>query len=182
MTTHRIFSRPLATLSAILTLATGIAVTTAPSTAHAETGTQIVMSDSNVDCVPCRFFKVADQDGLAFLDVSAAVQNRNQIVITAEVAVPGTAGKPRTGTVVFSAVMDYGDDGSFMDYTDDTCALSSMSRQAGAQACGALSGAFRDAATAATAPDATIAAPATPTEGIIMRDGGVCDPIRHMGC
>lgn len=27
--------------------------------------------------------------------------------------------------------------------------------------------------------------PATPTattQGIIMRDGGVCDPIRHMGC
>ena len=21
-----------------------------------------------------------------------------------------------------------------------------------------------------------------PTNGIIMRDGGVCDPIRHMGC
>ena len=23
---------------------------------------------------------------------------------------------------------------------------------------------------------------ARPTNGIIMRDGGVCDPIRHMGC
>jgi hypothetical protein len=23
---------------------------------------------------------------------------------------------------------------------------------------------------------------ATTTQGIIMRDGGVCDPIRHMGC
>jgi hypothetical protein len=22
----------------------------------------------------------------------------------------------------------------------------------------------------------------TTTQGIIMRDGGVCDPIRHMGC
>jgi hypothetical protein len=21
-----------------------------------------------------------------------------------------------------------------------------------------------------------------PTNGIIMRDGGICDPIRHMGC
>ncbi|MDA0183811.1 hypothetical protein OJ997_26130 [Solirubrobacter phytolaccae] len=29
--------------------------------------------------------------------------------------------------------------------------------------------------TAAPAPSAT-------TQGIIMRDGGVCDPIRHMGC
>jgi len=31
----------------------------------------------------------------------------------------------------------------------------------------------------------TIAAPAPvqgQTQGIIMRDGGVCDPIRHMGC
>ena len=27
----------------------------------------------------------------------------------------------------------------------------------------------------------TTAAP-QPTQGIIMRDGGVCDPIRHMGC
>jgi hypothetical protein len=25
-------------------------------------------------------------------------------------------------------------------------------------------------------------APAPTTQGIIMRDGGVCDPIRHMGC
>jgi hypothetical protein len=24
--------------------------------------------------------------------------------------------------------------------------------------------------------------PAPTTQGIIMRDGGVCDPIRHMGC
>jgi len=27
-----------------------------------------------------------------------------------------------------------------------------------------------------------IAAPAPVTPGIIMRDGGICDPIRHMGC
>jgi hypothetical protein len=25
-------------------------------------------------------------------------------------------------------------------------------------------------------------APTTTAQGIIMRDGGVCDPIRHMGC
>ena len=36
------------------------------------------------------------------------------------------------------------------------------------------------AGTPQTAP-ATIA-PAASTQGIIMRDGGVCDPIRHMGC
>jgi hypothetical protein len=28
----------------------------------------------------------------------------------------------------------------------------------------------------------TGAGPAATTQGIIMRDGGVCDPIRHMGC
>jgi hypothetical protein len=30
-----------------------------------------------------------------------------------------------------------------------------------------------------SAPPTTVA---VPTTGIIMRDGGVCDPIRHMGC
>jgi hypothetical protein len=25
-------------------------------------------------------------------------------------------------------------------------------------------------------------APAVSAQGIIMRDGGICDPIRHMGC
>ncbi|HEY6891471.1 MAG TPA: hypothetical protein VI300_26935 [Solirubrobacter sp.] len=36
--------------------------------------------------------------------------------------------------------------------------------------------------TAGPAPSPTVgSAPAT-TQGIIMRDGGVCDPIRHMGC
>jgi hypothetical protein len=24
--------------------------------------------------------------------------------------------------------------------------------------------------------------PGPPAQGIIMRDGGICDPIRHMGC
>ena len=51
-------------------------------------------------------------------------------------------------------------------------------------------------ATAALSPTAAIAAtptlipvssgpivaPAPTTQGIIMRDGGICDPIRHMGC
>jgi hypothetical protein len=32
----------------------------------------------------------------------------------------------------------------------------------------------------ATSP--TKAVPGPTTQGIIMRDGGVCDPIRHMGC
>jgi hypothetical protein len=33
-------------------------------------------------------------------------------------------------------------------------------------------------------PVSTVPGPTVspPTQGIIMRDGGVCDPIRHMGC
>jgi len=123
-----------------------------------------------------------DQAGLSFHDVVAEVQNGNQIVVTAEITVTGTAGKPRTGSVVFSAFMDYTDDARFMDYTDDVCMPSLMSRQAETQACAVISSALRDAAAAATAPDALITSPATPASGIIMRDGGVCDPIRHMGC
>jgi hypothetical protein len=33
-----------------------------------------------------------------------------------------------------------------------------------------------------SASSAPISAPAGAAQGIIMRDGGVCDPIRHMGC
>jgi hypothetical protein len=37
--------------------------------------------------------------------------------------------------------------------------------------------------TGTTIPVPTTTAPGgAPTQGIIMRDGGVCDPIRHMGC
>ena len=38
---------------------------------------------------------------------------------------------------------------------------------------------------AGNAGQTTIAIPTsttTTTQGIIMRDGGICDPIRHMGC
>ncbi len=171
MTTNQILSRslvsrPLAALSAILSLAIAVALTAAPSTARAETGAPPTMTN----------LKVPDQAGLSFPDVVSEV-NGNQVVITAEVAVTGTAGKPRTGTVVFSAFVDYSDDVSFMDYTDDACMASQMSRQAGDQACAAISRALRDAA-----PSDPIVAPSTPAEGIIMRDGGICDPIRHMGC
>ena len=40
------------------------------------------------------------------------------------------------------------------------------------------------AATASSAPSIQDSAPAAGSvaQGIIMRDGGVCDPIRHMGC
>ena len=42
-------------------------------------------------------------------------------------------------------------------------------------------------ASAAVPVTTTVAVPTTTTiapttQGIIMRDGGVCDPIRHMGC
>lgn len=50
----------------------------------------------------------------------------------------------------------------------------------------ALSGSSLAAATPLPAQSAqpvpTTAAPAPTTQGIIMRDGGICDPIRHMGC
>jgi hypothetical protein len=36
---------------------------------------------------------------------------------------------------------------------------------------------------ASAAPTPTVQpAPAPTAQGIIMRDGGICDPIRHMGC
>jgi hypothetical protein len=31
-------------------------------------------------------------------------------------------------------------------------------------------------------PSPTVAPAPQTTSGIIMRDGGICDPIRHMGC
>jgi hypothetical protein len=183
MTANRIFPRSLATLCATVAFVTGVALIAAPSTARAETANQIIMSDGNINCPPCRWLKFHDQDGLSFRDVVTEVQSDGQIIITAEVTVAGTAGKPRAGSVVFSTFMDYTDDVSFMDYTDDACMPSLMSRQAGDQACAAVSRALRDAAAAAaTAPDALISTPATPAAGIIMRDGGICDPIRHMGC
>ena len=51
--------------------------------------------------------------------------------------------------------------------------------------------AIAGAAPAMATPLPTTAGPSVPTtvqpggapqQGIIMRDGGVCDPIRHMGC
>ncbi len=33
-----------------------------------------------------------------------------------------------------------------------------------------------------TGPTPIVAPAPTTTTGIIMRDGGICDPIRHMGC
>ena len=169
-----IFSRSLFALPAFVALATGIALPGAPSMARAETANQIIMSEGRIDCPPCRWLKTYNQNGLSFSDVVAEVQDDGQVVITAEVLVAGTAGKPRMGSVVFSAFMNYSDDASFMDYTDDSCMQSLTSRQAGTQACDAVSRALRDSG--------PIIMPVTPAEGIIMRDGGVCDPIRHMGC
>ena len=37
-------------------------------------------------------------------------------------------------------------------------------------------------ATGAFAPTSAQAVSGATSQGIIMRDGGVCDPIRHMGC
>jgi hypothetical protein len=35
---------------------------------------------------------------------------------------------------------------------------------------------------ASAGPTSTVNPAGASTQGIIMRDGGVCDPIRHMGC
>ncbi len=55
-----------------------------------------------------------------------------------------------------------------------------------AVAAAALMGTPAFAATPAPAPGAPLPtvmpAGSITTQGIIMRDGGVCDPIRHMGC
>jgi hypothetical protein len=41
---------------------------------------------------------------------------------------------------------------------------------------------LRRASSGSSLADVLISGRATKTSGIIMRDGGVCDPIRHMGC
>jgi hypothetical protein len=58
----------------------------------------------------------------------------------------------------------------------------------------AVSAETASAATSATPPTRTLtytlnntmvsgySLSARPTNGIIMKDGGICDPIRHMGC
>ncbi len=54
-----------------------------------------------------------------------------------------------------------------------------------AVAAAALMGTPAFAATPAPAPGAplpTVTPAGSMSQGIIMRDGGVCDPIRHMGC
>ena len=55
---------------------------------------------------------------------------------------------------------------------------------AGLLAAAVPAGAAAPAGTSPVRANGTLpAAPSsTTTQGIIMRDGGVCDPIRHMGC
>lgn len=116
MTTNRLFSRSFATLSTILTLATGFTLTFAPSTARAESAFSIFVDDSA--------------------------------------------------------------DPSFMDYTDDACTPSLTG-----DACAAPARAVREASgTVVRVPAAGVSAPSAPATNIIMKDGNVCDPIRHMGC
>jgi Spy/CpxP family protein refolding chaperone len=47
---------------------------------------------------------------------------------------------------------------------------------------GASANAAIPATTAAPSPTVAPAPISAGTQGIIMRDGGICDPIRHMGC
>jgi hypothetical protein len=58
---------------------------------------------------------------------------------------------------------------------------------AAAAVVGALTGSPLAAATpmptaGAAQPAPSSSVPAAMSQGIIMRDGGICDPIRHMGC
>jgi hypothetical protein len=45
-----------------------------------------------------------------------------------------------------------------------------------------LAGAAPAMALPIPAPSPTVQPAPSTTQGIIMRDGGICDPIRHMGC
>ena len=98
------------------------------------------------------------------------------IGVAATVA-PSTA---RAESSVFGAFVDDVDDASFMDYTDDAC---TPGGQAGADACAAPSRAIHNTSgTTVKVPASGAPAPAGASTNIIMRDGGICDPIRHMGC
>lgn len=94
--------------------------------------------------------------------------------------VPSTA---RAESAVFTVFEDDSDDAGFMDYTDDACTPSLMGGHAGADACAAPSRAIHNASgTTVKIPATGAPTPATTDTNIIMRDGGICDPIRHMGC
>jgi hypothetical protein len=53
---------------------------------------------------------------------------------------------------------------------------------AAATALAAAAALFAPLASATPVPSGSASAATPQTQGIIMRDGGVCDPIRHMGC
>jgi hypothetical protein len=46
----------------------------------------------------------------------------------------------------------------------------------------AVFGTLVGSSSAAVAPSSAAVGSSSGAQGIIMRDGGVCDPIRHMGC
>ena len=95
-------------------------------------------------------------------------------------AAPSTA---RAESVAFSPFADESDDEGFMDYTDDAFLPAVTGRQAGAGACAATSPRPHPASRGgSSAPAFVVPAPSTSSGNIIMRDGGICDPIRHMGC
>jgi hypothetical protein len=48
--------------------------------------------------------------------------------------------------------------------------------------CGPATAATPTPTSTSTVPGVTAAGPGAVSQGIIMRDGGICDPIRHMGC
>ncbi len=89
----------------------------------------------------------------------------------------------RAESAVFGAFDDDSDDVGFMDYTDDACLPSATGRQAGAEACAAPARAIQNTSgTTVRVPTIGAPVPAGGTTNIIMKDGNICDPIRHMGC
>jgi hypothetical protein len=164
-TLRRTFSTSSATFFALLALVAGNALAS-PSPARAETAKPLPSPTTALDGEVLRQLAAHGREGLSFQEVKSELREGDRISLTASVEVAGPGGKVRTGTVVFTAVMSYGSDGRFMDYTDDACTWSLTNRQAGADACDALGEALLE----------------TRESGIIMRDGGICDPIRHMGC
>jgi hypothetical protein len=79
----------------------------------------------------------------------------------------------------FDVFMSEGDDAACLGDAVDTDTEPSSNRQGVAQD-GAAARAVRAPST--TVPVPTSTAPSTSTPSIIMKDGNICDPIRHMGC
>jgi hypothetical protein len=133
--------RRVAVLRATTALAAALAITSAAVPARAAHD-YLLELDGVVLSIP-------DEDGMTFSDLTVAVENGSEIVISGAVTITGTAGKPRSSNIIAVLIgfMDYTDD-AFMDYTDDSCDAFMMTKEAKARACAAVSRAFRTHAAA----------------------------------